>query len=42
MVPALLERYGAAAVGVAPLAAKTARPIPGPSRKEIGAVQPEK
>ena len=42
MVPTLLERYGAAAVGNAPLAAKTARPIPGPSRKEIGATQPEK
>ena len=42
MVPALLERYGAAAAGVAPLAAKTARPLPGQNRKEIGAVQPEK
>src|SRR6185295_12588793 len=41
MVPALLERYGAAAASNAPLAAKTARPIP-PSRKEIGATQPEK
>jgi ATP-dependent Clp protease ATP-binding subunit ClpA len=41
MVPALLERYGAAAVGLAPLAAKTARPIPGPSRREIGATQPD-
>ena len=42
VVPALLERYGAAAATNAPLAAKTARPIPGPSRKEIGATQPEK
>jgi len=41
MVPALLERYGAAAAGTAPLAAKTARPIPGPSRREIGATQPD-
>jgi len=41
MVPALLERYGAAAATNAPLAAKTARPIP-PTRKEIGATQPEK
>jgi ATP-dependent Clp protease ATP-binding subunit ClpB len=39
MVPALLERYGAAAAGLAPMAAKTARPIP--NRREIGAVQPE-
>ena len=43
MVPVLLERYGVAAAGAAPLAARTsARPIPGPSRREIGATQPEK
>ena len=40
MVPALLERYGAAAAGLAPLAAKTARPIPA-ARREVGVSQPE-
>jgi len=40
MVPALLERYGAAATGLSPLAAKAARPIPAP-RREAGVSQPE-
>jgi ATP-dependent Clp protease ATP-binding subunit ClpB len=41
MVPVLLERYGVAAASATTLAARTARPIPGPSRREIGASQPE-
>ncbi len=40
MVPALLERYGAAAAGLSPLAAKAARPLPAP-RREAGVSQPE-
>jgi ATP-dependent Clp protease ATP-binding subunit ClpA len=41
MVPVLLERYGVAAATASPLAARTARPIPGPSRREIGISQQE-
>jgi ATP-dependent Clp protease ATP-binding subunit ClpA len=41
MVPVLLERYGVAAATATPLAARTARPIPGPSRREIGISQQE-
>jgi len=36
MVPVMLERYGAAAVGAPPLQARAARPVPA-ARKEFGA-----